>query len=264
KPLKYKEVRVIKGDPTKVGDWQDEVSGHDILINLAGSSIFQRWTEENKRVIRESRILTTRNLVDSLSKAKDSVTLFSTSAVGYYGFCGDEVLTESSPPGRDFLAQVSRDWEEEAKRAEEMGHRVVITRFGIVLGRQGGALAMMMRPFRYFLGAGLGSGRQYFSWIHERDLVAAFLFLTEKEISGPVNLTAPNPVTNMELMRTISKVLKRPIIMPNVPGFLLRLFLGEFAVVLLNGQRVIPKRLGDLGFGFSYPHIEGALLDLLS
>lgn len=263
KGLEDKEVRVVIGDPTAPGDWQKEVIGHQIVINLAGSSIFQRWTEENKRLIRDSRILTTKNLVEALKYSQGPVTLFSTSAVGYYGFRGDEPLDESAPPGDDFLARLASDWESEAFVAQEFGHRVVITRFGIVLGRNGGALAMMVRPFRYFLGSGFGSGRQYFSWIHERDLVEAFLFLLKSDLTGPVNLTAPNPVTNQELMNAIAKALKRPIFLPNIPNFILRLFLGEFALVLLNGQRILPKRLLEAGYNFLYPTIQEALVDLL-
>jgi len=257
------EVKILTGDPTQRGPWQADVSDQDVIINLAGASIFQRWTDEAKEQIRNSRIQTTKNLVDALRNASHHVLLMSTSAVGYYGPSGDEILTEEAPPGSDFLARLAVDWEREAMRAANLGHKVIIMRFGIVLGRRGGALQFMAKPFKYFLGSGLGSGKQYFSWIHERDLVEIFLFLMGKDISGPVNCTSPNPVTNQELTRLIGKVLKRPVILPNVPGFMLRLLLGEFAQVILTGQRVIPERLTQMGYKFLFPKLEDALRDLL-
>jgi uncharacterized protein (TIGR01777 family) len=257
------EVRILKGDPTQRGAWQDEVVDQEVIINLAGASIFQRWTQEAKEQIRNSRILTTQNLVDGLSNPKHPVIFMSTSAVGYYGPRGEEILTEDAPHGSDFLATLTVDWEKEAMKATSFGHRVITMRFGIVLGKKGGALQFMARPFRYFLGSGLGSGKQYFSWIHERDLVQIFLFLMERDIVGPVNCTSPNPVTNQELTRLLGKVLKRPAILPNVPNFVLRLVLGEFAQAILTGQRVIPKRLLEMGYRFMFPEVEGALMDLL-
>lgn len=255
---------IVLGDPTEAGAWQDSVKGQDCIINLAGTSIFSRWTPEAKRLIRETRISITRNIVDAIepSGGKDMV-LFSTSAVGYYGFHGDEELAEDSPPGGDFLARLAVEWEKEALRAEGRGARVVITRFGIVLGEKGGALSQMISIFRKYLGGPLGSGKQWFSWIHMGDLVGAFVFLmAHREISGPVNLTSPNPIRNEELAKAMGKVMHRPSFLP-APGFMLKLLLGEFGSVLLEGQRVIPRKLLDSGYAFIYPEIEGALQSLI-
>ena len=255
-------LRFVQGDPTRKGPWQEAVAGQDLLINLAGTSIFGRWTEERKRDLRESRIATTRNLVEAIP-SKSRMALLSTSAVGFYGFHGDEPLDESSPPGSDFLAMLARDWEEEAVKAQEKGARVVLTRFGIVLGQDGGALDQMVRPFRWFVGGPLGSGLQWLSWIHMEDLVSAILHLLARpELSGPFNLTAPNPVQNRDFSKSLGKVLNRPSWMP-APGFMVRLVLGEFGSVILKGQRVFPRRLLDAGFSFQYPEIEGALRNVL-
>jgi uncharacterized protein len=195
-------------------------------------------------------------------KAKH-ITFFSTSAVGYYGFHEDEALTENSPSGNDFLAKLAYDWEQEALRAEDKGARVVITRFGIVLGKNGGALGQMIPLFKYFLGGPLGSGRQWFSWVHMHDLAEAFIFLlNHQELSGAINLCSPQPVRNRQLGEAIGKVLHRPSFLP-APGFMIRLILGEFGSVLLKGQRVIPRRLLDAGFQFQYPDIEEALRNIL-
>jgi uncharacterized protein (TIGR01777 family) len=255
---------LVLGDPTVVGPWQESLKGQDFVINLAGTSIFSRWTPETKKLIRESRISTTRNIVDAMEPAGGrDVVLFSTSAVGYYGFHGDEELVEESPPGDDFLARVSVEWENEALRAEEKGARVVITRFGIVLGEKGGALGQMISIFRKYLGGPLGSGNQWFSWIHMGDLVGAFLFLLAHHgISGPVNLTSPNPIRNKELAKALGEAIHRPAFLP-APGFMLKLILGEFGSVLLEGQRVIPKKLLDKGYVFLYPEIGGALRSLI-
>lgn len=257
-------VATVIGDPTKPGSWQDTVSGHDVLINLAGASIFQRWDEKYKQLLRDSRILTTRNLVCAMPKGRDShVTLLSTSAVGYYGFSGDEALGEDAAPGDDFLARLAVDWEAAAQEAANKGYRVVITRFGVVLGKDGGALRQMTLPFRLFIGGRTGTGRQWFSWIHAQDLCRAAEFVIQnKDIHGPVNFTAPHPVTNEDLSRIIGKILGRPHFM-RAPGFMIKLILGEFGSVLLNGQRVVPKLLTSRGFSFDYPTIGEALSNLL-
>ncbi len=254
----------VVGEGTKPGKWQEAVSGHDVLINLAGVPIFQRWTPEYKRLLYDTRILTTRNLVDAIpAEIGSSVILLSTSAVGYYGATGDEELGESSPPGDDFLATLALDWEGEAAKAREKGVRVVITRFGVVLGRDGGALAQMVLPFRFFVGGPLGNGRQWFSWIHIEDLCrAAHFVMTDKEIDGPVNFTAPGPVRNRHLARAIGKALRRPSIMP-APAFMIRLLMGEFGSVILTGQRVVPRLLQSQGFKFKFADIEASLADLL-
>jgi uncharacterized protein (TIGR01777 family) len=255
----------LEGDPTRPGPWQDEAANHEIFINLAGASIFHRWTDEYKMTLRESRIQTTRNLVQSLAleKGREKV-LISTSAVGYYGFHLDEELDEETPPGNDFLALLARDWEQEAQKAADSGVRVIRTRFGIVLGEKGGALDQMVFLFNKGLGSRLGSGQQWFSWIHQQDLSDVLLFLiNQKGLSGPVNCTSPFPVQNRELTRILGEVLRKPIFLPPVPGFILRLIMGEFGNVLLKGQRVLPRKLMSLGYSFRFPGIKEALNDLL-
>jgi uncharacterized protein (TIGR01777 family) len=255
----------VQGDPNRPGPWQETLGDHDVIINLAGASLFgKRWTEAYKKIILDSRVMGTRNLVQGLAAhGRPGQTLISTSAVGYYGFHGDEQLDEFSPPGLDFLAMVCRRWESAALEAQAAGVRVVRARFGIVLGKQGGALAQVVRPFRFFAGGPLGNGRQYFSWIHQNDLAAALLFLAQSEkLDGPFNLTAPNPVTNRDLARAVGQVLKKPSFLPT-PALALRLALGELGSILVQGQRVLPQRLTEAGFEFQFPQVDTALVDLL-
>jgi len=251
----------VEGDPAHPGQWQDAVQNHDVFINLAGASIFSRWTNKRKKAIMDSRILTTRHLVEALSSRKNQETLLiSASAVGYYGFHGDELLDEKASPGDDFLAEVTVAWENAARAAEQFGVRVVTTRFGIILGDEGGALDILNKVVKFGLGAPLGSGKQWFSWIHRSDLIESIHFLmTHPEISGSVNCTAPHPVTNRELMKSLRKALKRPVIVPPIPGFLVRMVLGEFGSMVLKGQRVYPAKLLDSDFTFQYPTLDTAL-----
>ena len=255
----------LEGDPTKRGEWQKAVPQHEVIVNLAGASIFRRWNQETKKVIRESRILTTTNLVEALSDGGGKeTTLLSTSAVGYYGFHGDEELDEDSPPGEDFLASVTQDWETAALKAEALNVRVLICRLGIVLGKNGGALGELIPIFQKGLGSPLGSGKQWFSWIHEMDLVGIYLFLiANNELSGPFNCAAPEPVRNKDLTQALGKALGKPTFMPAVPGFVIKLIKGEFGAVLLSGQRVLPKKLLEAGFRFRFSRIYKALNDLL-
>jgi uncharacterized protein len=257
-------ITYLAADPTVRGPWQEAVGDHDVIINLAGASLFNRWSPEYKRLLRESRLATTRNLVEAIPDRGDKqITFFSTSAVGYYGFRGDEELTEESPPGDDFLAGLAAEWEDVALRAQAKGARVVITRFGIVLGEGGGALSQMVPFFKMFIGGPLGSGRQWFSWIHRGDLAEAFVFLMKhQDISGPVNLCAPNPVRNRDLARALGRALNRPSFMP-APGFMIKLVLGELGSVILKGQKVLPRRLLDRGFVFRYPDIDAALRNIM-
>ena len=257
-------VQACVGDPTAPGDWQQEAAQCDALVNLAGASIFSRWSSEYKALIRASRIDTTRNLVEAISRRQgdDPPVLVSASAVGYYGPRGDEELSEQSPPGEDFLAGVCREWEAEAQAATRFGARVVCARFGIVLGRGGGALGQMLPLFKLGLGGPLGGGRQWFSWVHQADLVEALLFCLTKQMSGAANCCAPAPVRNREFTRTLGRVLGRPAILP-APGFAVRLAMGEMGSVVLTGQRVIPQALSRAGFSFQFPELEGALRDLL-
>ncbi len=261
--LKMDGLTYLAGNPTIKGSWQESVRDHEVIINLAGASIFSRWTEAQKKILLSSRIDTTRHLVEALPNESKYITFFSTSAVGYYGFHEDEELTEASPGGDDFLAHLARDWEVEALRAQTKGARVILTRFGIVLGKNGGALGQMIPLFKYFMGGPLGSGRQWFSWVHMADLAQAFIFLlAHKEISGAINLCSPKPVRNKDLGKAIGKVLHRPSFLP-APGFMIELILGEFGSVLLKGQRVIPRRLLDASFKFHYPDIEEALKSVI-
>jgi uncharacterized protein (TIGR01777 family) len=257
-------VSYLEGDPTKKGPWQDAIKEHDVIINLAGASIFSKWTEEHKKAIRESRISTTQNIVEGITPHSERpFTLFSTSAVGYYGFCGNVELVEDSPPGNDFLARIAVEWEGEALKAKNKGARVVITRFGIVMGEKGGALSQMIPLFKKYIGGPIGSGKQWFSWVHIKDLAEAFVFLSKHpEISGPVNICSPNPVRNENFAKALGKALHRPSFFP-APGFMVKLVLGEFGSVILEGQRVIPRKLLDHGFAFQYPDIEKALGDIV-
>lgn len=253
-----------EGDPTGSGPWQKEVARHDVVINLAGASIFRTWNDKNKEAIRSSRILTTRHLVDAIGGAKKKITLLSGSAVGYYGFRDDAALDENSPPGDDFLAAVVQAWEAEAKRAEEFGARVVLCRIGVILGRDGGALSKMVSVFKWGLGSPLGSGNQWFSWVALHDLVNIFLFLmANTALSGPVNCTSPHPVTNKELTKALGRVLHRPTILPPVPAFVIKGVLGEFSDVFVKGQKVLPRKLLEGGFAFEFPEIPAALTDLI-
>jgi len=256
-------ISYVTGNPTQAGPWMALVPEHDWIINLAGASIFTRWSKPHKKEIFESRVKTTRNLVSALADGDRRQLFCSTSAVGYYGARGEEVLTEDSPPDAGFLGDLAKHWEAEALKARDLGVRVVITRFGIVLGRDGGALGQMVPMFKKFLGGPIGSGVQWFSWIHQEDQARAFRFIqAHPEITGPVNFTAPHPVRNRDLARALGRVLHRPTLIA-APAFMLRLVLGEFAETLLTGQQVLPKRLLDAGFKFKFPTVPAALENLL-
>ena len=236
----------------------------DAVINLAGESIGTgRWTSARKDRIFESRIQTTRRLVAEIGTMPVKPRLLiSASAVGYYGPHGDEELSEASPPGSDFLAVVCSHWEEEAKAVVRHGVRLALLRTGMVLG-PGGVLPRMMLPFRLFVGGPVGSGRQVVSWIHRDDLVGLICFILENDhVSGPINATAPQPVTNRQFARVLGRVMGRPAFLPT-PGFVLRLALGEMADLVLTGQRVIPKRALEYRYTFRYPELEGALRNVL-
>jgi uncharacterized protein (TIGR01777 family) len=252
----------ISADTTKKGAWQNSLQDVDAVINLAGRTIFNRWSERYKKEIYSSRILTTQNLVEAIPDEKN-VLLCSTSAVGYYGDRGEDVLKEDAVSGHDFLAAVSIDWEKEALLAEKKGARVAIMRFGVVLGKNGGALEKMVPAFKSFAGGPIGSGKQWFPWIHMDDLVSAIMFIIENQnIKGPVNLCAPNPVRNRDFAKALGKVLGKPSFM-RTPSFMIRTLMGEMGKVVMSSQRVIPDKLLKNGFEFRYPDIDQALHDLL-
>jgi uncharacterized protein (TIGR01777 family) len=232
-------------------------------VNLAGEPLVQRWNEEAKRRIRESRVEGTRRLVAEIAaRAERPQTLVSASAVGYYGSRGDEVLTEASPQGTGFLAEVCAQWEEAANEGRALGMRIVKLRIGMVLGK-GGALARMLPAFRWCAGGPLGRGTQWVSWIHVEDVLRLIEFaLEESRVFGVLNATAPNPVTNRQFTTALGRALHRPAILP-VPAFALKLALGEVATVLLDSQRVLPRAALDRGFRFCHHEVGAALEDLL-
>jgi uncharacterized protein len=240
--------------------------GADAVVHLAGENVVGRWTAAKKQRIRESRVVGTRTVSDAIAGLqRPPATLLAASAVGYYGDRGDEVLGETSAPGEDFLAHVARDWEAATAAATRAGIRVVNMRNGIVLAPQGGALGKMLPPFRFGLGGTVGSGNQYFSWIALGDIIQAILYLLDTpSLVGPVNMTAPVPVTNREFTQTLGKVLGRPTVVP-VPAFALRMAFGAGgAAMLQSGQRVVPNRLLASGFRFAFETVEPALRHLLA
>jgi uncharacterized protein len=250
----------VKWDPYgSSAGWVHVLEDADAVINLAGAPIAKRWTAAYKREMWNSRVLSTRTLVAAMKSVRRMpATLMNASAVGIYGARGAEPLTEESAPGSGFLASLSREWEKEALSATPHV-RVVLLRSGIALGQRGGALPQMALPFRFFAGGPLGSGKQYVSWVHRDDWTAMVAWaLTREAIAGPLNLTAPNPVTNGELAQTLGRVLRRPALVP-APAFALRAMLGEMAEALVTGQRVLPAKASEHGFGFSYPLLESAL-----
>jgi uncharacterized protein len=234
----------------------------DAVVNLLGETIAQRWSDEARREIRDSRILPTRNLVAALAELPEPErprTLVSQSASGWYGARGDERLDESEPPGPDFLARIVVDWEAEARRAEKLGVRVVTTRTGVVLSESGGALEKMLPFFRLGIGGPVAGGAQYVPWVHLDDVVRAILFCLDSDaVRGPVNVTAPEPVTNKELSRTLGRVLRRPGFAP-VPALAVKVLYGEMSWIVTTGQRAVPARLRELGYEFRRPDLEDAL-----
>ena len=257
--------RAIQWNPARGTIDRAGLEGADAVIHLAGENVFGRWTPAKKNRIRDSRVLGTQLVSDALAGLnRRPRTLLAASAVGYYGDRGDEILTEHSAPGEDFLAHVSREWEAATGAATRAGIRVVNLRFGIVLTATGGALAKMLPPFRLGLGGHIGSGNQYVSWIAMDDVLAAMVFaLSTETLVGPVNMTSPNPVTNRELAKALGTVLGRPAIVA-VPSFALRMAFGpEGAGMLQSGQRVLPERLRAAGFRYRHETIEATLRDEL-
>ncbi len=260
-----KTARVHAWDGKSAEGWSALASGATAIVNLAGESIAPMpWTGDRKRRILQSRVDAGRAMVDAVRTAEvKPLAIIQASAVGYYGLCGDEVVTEDTPPGDDFLAHVCREWEAASAEVEALGVRRAIIRTGLVLSLNGGVLPLMALPFRLFVGGRVGSGRQYVPWIHIDDHVRAICFLVDKTTAhGAFNLAAPNPVTNAEFSRTLGRVLRRPSFFP-APGFALRLVFGQMAdLMLLGGQWAIPKHLQEMGFQFRFPDLESALMDL--
>ena len=256
--------RRIHWDPASTsGAWTDAVGNADGVVNLAGESIAARWTSTRKRKILESRTIATTSLVNAIAQARTTPAVFiSASAVGYYGPRGSEVVTEDSPAGSDFLAGVCKAWEAAATSARART-RVVLIRTGLVLSRDGGALPKMLPPFRIGAGGPVGSGQQYWPWIHVRDWVDGVHYaLANQAVDGPVNLTAPQPVTNAAFATALGHAMHRPAFVP-APGFALKLLLGEMAEgLLLSGQRAVPDKIRRLGFTFRFETLEAALADL--
>lgn len=260
--ISHEHFDYVSADTTRPGAWQQFMAAADVIFNLAGRTIFKRWSSAYKQQIYDSRILTTRNVVDALPE-NTGTSLISTSAVGYYGNSGDKQLDENSRPGSDFLAELCKQWEAEALNARAKGARVALARFGIVLGRDSGALAKMVPAFKAFMGGPLGSGQQWFPWIHITDHIEALDFLANRSgLSGAFNLCAPDPVRNRTLALALGRALGRPALMA-VPGFMLKMTMGEMADVLLAGQRAVPANLLAMDFKFQYATIEAALADLV-
>lgn len=252
--------------PAESGAWASHIDGAWGVVHLAGASIAaHRWTEERKRAIRDSRIIGTRGIVAAIAAAAHKPqVLVNGSAIGYYGPHDDTPLDEGAAPGSGFLAGLVMQWEAEALKAEQAGVRTVVVRTGIVLDKNDGALAQMMRPFRFFAGGPVLPGTQWFSWIHSSDEVGIILLALEDErVRGPINATAPTPQTNRDFARTLGKVMGRPALIP-VPGFALKLLFGELADSLTTGQRIVPRKARELGYHFQYSTSEEALRRILT
>lgn len=268
-PQKYErklpdQVRLIKWDAKSAQGWLEFTDGASGIVNLAGVNIGEsRWTEERKKAILSSRVEAGKAVVEAITLAKNKPSwVIQASAVGYYGASGDQILTEESPAGDEFQSFVCQEWERSTEPLDEIGIRRIIIRSGVVLDRSDGALPRMAMPFRLFVGGRIGSGEQWFSWIHLTDEVQAIRFLIDRiELQGVFNLTTPNPVRNRDLANALGKVLRRPSFIP-VPAFALKILFGEMSRVLLTGQRVVPERLLAAGYKFQFPEIVQALKDI--
>ena len=249
-------------DPKGAPPPAQALSGSEAVVHLLGEPVAQRWSDEAKREIRDSRVLSTRNLVaglGALGPAERPRALVAQSATGYYGSLGDQRVDESAPAGEDFLARVTVAWEAEARAAEGLGMRVALTRTGVVLAESGGALEKMLPFFKSGVGGPVAGGKQYVPWIHMDDVVGALLFCIDNDGAfGPLNLTAPEPATNKELSRALGRVLRRPAFAP-VPAVAVKALYGEMASIVTGGVRAVPGRLTALGFGFTHPRLEDAL-----
>lgn len=261
----FPQVEVMGYEPLQSGDWQQAIAGCDGVVNLAGEPIAEhRWTPEVKQSILDSRKIGTQKIVEAIAQANPKPqVLVNASAIGFYGTSETATYDEHSPSGNDFLAEVCREWEAAAHQVKDSGVRLVILRFGIVLG-MGGALGKMIPPFRMFAGGPLGTGQQWVSWIHREDVVSLILkALQDGAMQGTFNATAPNPVRMKDLSHDLGEVLQRPSWLP-VPGMALEMLLGEGAKLVLEGQQVLPKRTLESGFEFAYPQVKPALEEILN
>lgn len=261
----YPQLEIVGYTPTESGSWEDAIAGCDGVVNLAGAPIAdERWTEARKRELYQSRVIQTQKLVLACTKATPKPqVLVSTSAIGYYGTSETATFDESSPPGNDFLADLCQQWEAAAAPIQNSDIRLVILRFGIVLG-MGGALGKMLTPFKLFAGGPLGSGQQWFSWIHISDLVNLIRFSLENpQVEGVLNATAPNPVRMNELCQQMGQIMNRPSWLP-VPSFALEMLLGDAAIVVLEGQQVLPLRPQSYNFPYQYSTVKPALEEILA
>ena len=259
----FSNLEIVQYTPQESGTWQQSVSGCDAVVNLAGEPIAERWSPQQKKAILESRQLGTRKLVEAIAMAEQKPqVLVSGSAIGYYGTSENSAFDEGSGSGTDFLAQVCQNWEQEAQKVTEYGVRLVILRIGIVLAN-GGALGKMLGPFKMYAGGPIGSGRQWFSWIHRDDLVNLICkAIEDSSMSGVYNATAPNPVRMGKLCQTLGEVMNRPSWLP-VPDFVLEILLGDGAIVVLEGQQVLPKQTQQSGFEYKYPELKPALAEIV-
>lgn len=266
KKILGKDIEVYEWDYTKSSDDIIEIiNGCFAIINLAGASIAgKRWDEEYKKLIYNSRIITAAKITDAISKCEvKPQSLINSSAVGYYGLSGEELMTERSSPENDYLAKVCFDWESSAMEAEKYRVRVVTIRTAVVLDKKEGALKKLITPFKYFIGGKIGNGKQWFPWIHIVDLVNLYLYALENpSIQGALNGTAPEQINNKDFCKTLGKVMGRPSLFP-VPGFILKIAVGEFATYLLTGRKVFPEKALKAGFKFKYDNIESALINIL-
>lgn len=258
-------VGFVYADLMVPGEWQGSIAKSDVVINLVGVNLFQRWDSKIRKLIYDSRIISTANIVDAFAGNRSkSRLLINASAVGFYGSCGDEVITESFGPGNDYLSKICSDWESEALKGESNNLRVVLLRFGSVFGSSDGAFPVLVKNFRMMLSGKLGSGRQWFPWIHIDDAVGIVIkAISDKKMKGAYNCTAPGIVTNGEFTITMANAVRRPVIIPFIPEFVLRLALGEFGSFLTKGQRAVPARLLKEKYHFRFPDLDKALTDLL-
>ncbi len=275
-PDKYRailpeKVSLVQWDAQTAGKWSQEVNGADAIINLAGENLAGdnflpgRWTEQKKRRVRESRIKVGTAIVEAIKAVENKPRLLiQSSAVGYYGPSGDDIVTEATPPGEDFLSLLCVEWEASSIEVESLGVRRAVIRTGLVLTPDGGPLARELLLFKFYAGGYFGDGNQWWPWIHMDDVLRSIRFLIEdNQASGPFNLSAPEPVTNRNFGKIMGKVMGKPALVP-VPRFALNIVVGEVATIVADGQRAVPKKLIDHGFTFQFSELEPALHDLLA